>query len=102
MLALGYDHINLDDCWGVRNSTTNAIEGDPTRFPQGMAALIADIHALGFQFGLYTDIGQHACHSPFVGSWPLYQQDARTFAEWDVDYVKFDGCGSWTERHARG
>ena len=92
MLALGYDHINLDDCWGVRNNQTHQIEGDPTRFPEGMPAFIAKIHAMGFKFGLYTDIGTMGCHHPFVGSWPDYQRDADTFAKWKVDYVKFDGC----------
>lgn len=40
----------------------------------------------------YTDIGQEACHHPFVGSYGYYAQDAETFADWEVDYVKFDGC----------
>ena len=39
-----------------------------------------------------TDIGPKACHSPFTGSYPYYEQDAATFASWNVDYVKFDGC----------
>lgn len=82
----------MDDCWGVRNNETKEIEGDPERFPEGMPAFIAKIHAMGFQFGLYTDIGTAGCHAPFVGSWPDYQKDANTFASWNVDYVKFDGC----------
>ena len=90
--GLGYDHINLDDCWGVRDEATGEIEGDKTRFPEGMQAFIAKIHALGFKFGLYTDVGANACHHPFVGSWGHYSGDARTFAEWGVDYVKLDGC----------
>eukprot|EP00041_Stephanoeca_diplocostata_P033003 m.1076987 g.1076987 ORF g.1076987 m.1076987 type:complete len:497 (+) comp24250_c0_seq5:69-1559(+) len=92
MLALGYDHINLDDCWGERNSTTGQIEGDPVRFPEGMPAFIAKLHDMGFKFGLYTDIGPNGCHHPFTGSFPYYQRDANTFKEWNVDYVKFDGC----------
>ena len=50
--AIGYNYINLDDCWGVRDNTTKQIEGDPTRFPEGMGAFIAKVHALGFSFGL--------------------------------------------------
>jgi alpha-galactosidase len=92
MLALGYDHINLDDCWGVRDNQTKEIMGDPTRFPEGMPAFIDSLHRLGFKFGLYTDIGKDGCHHPFVGSWPDYQRDANTFAKWKVDFVKFDGC----------
>ena len=57
-----------------------------------MAPFIAEIHKLGFKFGLYTDIGEKACHSPYVGSYNHYQQDSNTFAEWGVDYIKFDGA----------
>ena len=42
----------VDDCWGVRDEATGKIEGDKTRFPEGMQAFIAKIHALGFRFGL--------------------------------------------------
>mmetsp|Transcript_63206 Transcript_63206/g.87866 ORF Transcript_63206/g.87866 Transcript_63206/m.87866 type:complete len:410 (-) Transcript_63206:19-1248(-) len=66
--------------------------GDPVRFPEGMPAFIQKLHDMGFKFGLYTDIGPHGCHHPFTGSFPLYAQDAATFKEWQVDYVKFDGC----------
>jgi alpha-galactosidase len=82
--AIGYDHINLDDCWGERDATTNKIIGDPARFPEGMPAFIAKLHAMDFRFGLYTDIGPKGCHAPFTGSYPNYQQDADTFAEWKV------------------
>jgi alpha-galactosidase len=90
--AIGYDHINLDDCWGERDKTTHQIIGDPLRFPEGMPAFIAKLHAMDFKFGLYTDIGPEGCHNPFTGSYGYYAQDAATFKEWEVDYVKFDGC----------
>ena len=92
LLELGWNYINLDDCWGVRDNTTHEIMGAPERFPEGMPAFIAKIHGMGFHFGLYTDWGEKACHFPFVGSWPYYAQDAQTFADWKVDLVKFDGC----------
>ena len=78
--------------WGARDPTTQRIEGDAARFPEGMPSFIAKIHAMGFKFGLYTDIGTMGCHPPFVGSWPHYAQDAKDFASWGVDYVKFDYC----------
>ena len=92
LLAVGYDHILLDDCWGLRNTTTKQIIGDPARFPEGMKAFIAKIHTLGFKFGLYTDIGPEGCHHPYAGSYGHYKDDAKTFQDWAVDYVKFDGC----------
>eukprot|EP00054_Salpingoeca_dolichothecata_P029045 m.225144 g.225144 ORF g.225144 m.225144 type:complete len:163 (+) comp26380_c0_seq11:87-575(+) len=67
MQAAGYEYINLDDCWGVRDPETGKIEGDPLRFPNGMKSMISQLHAKGFKFGLYTDIGYKACHSPFTG-----------------------------------
>ena len=82
--SLGYDHINLDDCWGVRDRATGKIEGDKTRFPEGMQVFVGKIHALGFRFGLYTDWGLKACHSPFAGSWGHYAADAETFAKWQT------------------
>ena len=91
--AAGFDHILLDDCWGVRNATTGRIEADAERFPEGMAAFAAQIHNLSFKLGLYTDMGVDACHAPFTGSWPHYEQDARDFVAWGVDMVKFDYCG---------
>jgi alpha-galactosidase len=92
MLEAGYEWLNLDDCWGARNPETTHIEGDPERFPQGMASFVEDVHALGFKLGVYTDMGPNACTAPFAGSWPYYKQDAEDFAAWGVDYVKFDYC----------
>ena len=91
-LAAGFDHVLLDDCWGVRNSTTYRIEADRERFPEGMPAFVAKVHALGFKVGVYTDMGEHGCHNPFTGSWPYYGEDAQDFANWGIDYVKFDYC----------
>ena len=93
VLAAGFDHVLLDDCWGVRNITSHRIEADRERFPEGMPAFVAKVHALGFKVGVYTDMGEHGCHNPFTGSWPYYAQDAQEFASWGIDYVKFDYCG---------
>ena len=90
LLAAGYDRLHLDDCWGIRNPTTSRIEADPTRFPQGMPRFVEQVHAMGFKLGVYTDMGAGGCHAPFTGSWPFYTQDARDFAAWGIDYVKFD------------
>ena len=93
LLALGWNYINLDDCWGLRNESSTHIYPDPERFPQGMPAFINTLHDMGFKVGVYTDMGENACTKPFTGSWPYYQQDANDFASWGVDFVKFDYCG---------
>ena len=92
LLAAGYEYLNLDDCWGVRNPETSHIEADLRRFPEGMKHFVDNVHALGFKVGVYTDMGSKGCHHPFTGSWPFYEQDAQDFAAWGIDYVKFDYC----------
>ena len=92
LLDAGYEYLNLDDCWGVRNNETNHIEADAKRFPSGMKSLVSKIHKLGFKLGIYTDMGSNGCHHPFTGSWPFYYQDAIDFSHWGIDYVKFDYC----------
>ena len=92
MLDAGYEYLNLDDCWGVRNAKTGHIEADPVRFPLGIKHVVDEAHRLGFKVGVYTDQGVNGCHHPFTGSWPYYHQDAKDFASWGIDYVKFDYC----------
>ena len=81
LLGAGYNYLNLDDCWGLRDAQTGHIQADPVRFPRGMKNFVDDVHALGFKVGVYTDMGVHGCHHPYTGSWPYYHQDARDFAE---------------------
>ena len=90
--AVGFNHILLDDCWGIRNATTQRIQADPSRFPEGMPAFVEKIHDMGFKLGVYTDMGENGCHPPFTGSFPFYHKDTLDFAAWKVDYIKFDYC----------
>jgi len=91
--TLGYQYVILDDCWaGPRNATGN-ITADPTRFPSGMKSLVDYIHSKGLKIGLYTDVGTQTCKFGRPGSWPHYQQDAWTYANWGIDWVKMDWCG---------
>ena len=94
LLSLGFDHILLDDCWaGQARSADGTITEDRSRFPSGMKNFTAQLHALGFKLGLYTDVGQKTCRGGRLGSWPHYEQDANTFAvDWEIDYVKMDWC----------
>jgi len=99
MHAAGYRYINLDDCWASHLRTADgALQPSPDRFPSGIPALTAWLHARGFKFGLYTSAGNRTCESggrpfPIPGSFGHYKQDAATFASWGVDYVKVDWCG---------
>jgi len=92
MKDVGYQYINLDDCWaGPRDSNGN-LTPDPDRFPSGMKPLVNYIHSKGLLFGLYTCAGNYTCKGYRPGSWGHFDQDAETFASWDVDYVKMDWC----------
>jgi len=82
MQALGYNYVNLDDCWvGTRDSRTNQLTWDASRFPSGIPALTVWLHRRGINFGLYTSAGSTTC-SGKVGSRGHYGEDAQTFADW--------------------
>ncbi|XP_045204113.2 alpha-N-acetylgalactosaminidase-like [Mercenaria mercenaria] len=90
----GYEYIMIDDCWLAKNRTKlGKLQPDPDRFPSGIRALADYVHNLGLKFGIYEDFGTHTC-AGYPGSEFYLQLDAMTFAEWEVDYVKFDGCYS--------
>jgi len=90
---VGYQYVNIDDCWfaDTRDPTTGRLRPDTDRFPNGMKALADYIHGKGLKFGIYEDIGTRTC-AGYPGSQWYLQLDAQTFADWTVDYLKFDGC----------
>ena len=58
----GYKYVNLDDCWQIaRNSTTNEIIEDKTKFPSGIAKLAEYVHSKKLLFGLYSDAEEKTC-----------------------------------------
>jgi len=91
MRDAGYVYVNIDDTWeGKRNATgdieTNDKFGD-------MKALADYVHARGMKLGLYSSPGATTC-AGFEGSHGHEDQDARRFASWGVDYLKYDYCGA--------
>jgi len=92
-LALGYDQVSIDDCW--ENHSGRDARGrlfpDATRFPQGMKSLGDYMHSKGVKFGTYSDEGTKTCGG-YPGTKGHETEDAQTFAEWGVDYLKLDGC----------
>ena len=92
---LGWEYVNVDAGWAAAaRDSGGSLQADPDRFPSGMAALADGIHRLGLKFGLYTDISQGSC-AGVSGSYGHYEQDAATFASWQVDYLKVDFCGDF-------
>jgi len=90
----GYEYIIIDDCWlDHKRGTDGKLKPDPTRFPSGIPALSKHVHYKGLKFGIYEDYGNFTCGG-YPGVLGHMQTDAATFAEWEVDYVKLDGCYS--------
>lgn len=96
MKEAGYEYIVIDDCWQVGRDENGNIIPDPERFPSGMKALGDYIHAKGLKFGIYSDAGTKTCQRR-PGSRGYEFQDARTYASWGVDYVKYDWCNTTTQ-----
>lgn len=90
---LGYHYVILDDCWstGRNASNNNSLIADAKKFPRGMAGVADELHALGLGFGMYSDAGKYTCGG-YAGSLGYETVDAKTFAGWGVDYLKYDNC----------
>ncbi|CAF0892860.1 unnamed protein product [Adineta steineri] len=90
----GYNYINVDDCWASsRDPQTKFIIPDPNGFPSGMASLADYVHSRGLLFGLYSDAGISTCAGR-PGSYGYEEIDAHIYAQWKVDYLKYDNCNS--------
>jgi alpha-galactosidase len=94
MREAGYVYVNIDDTWegdkrdSLGNITTN------TKFPD-MKALADYVHSKGLKLGIYSSPGPTTC-AGYIGSYGHEEQDAKTFAEWGIDYLKYDWCGART------
>ncbi|HWK10986.1 MAG TPA: alpha-galactosidase [Vicinamibacterales bacterium] len=93
MRDAGYRYIVIDDCWQVSREANGTIVADPQRFPNGMKALADYVHSKGLRFGLYSDAGSKTCQGR-PGSNGYELEDARQYAAWGVDYLKYDWCST--------
>lgn len=91
MRDAGYQYVIVDDCWQFARDADGNILHDPERFPSGMQALADHIHGLGLKFGLYSCAGYKTCQGR-PGSRGHQFQDARQYARWGIDYLKYDWC----------
>ena len=88
---LGYNYINLDDCWQIKRNSTGFIVEDLEKFPSGIGALAEYVHSKGLKFGLYSDAGLYTCQRR-PGSIGHEIEDAAMYKEWNIDYLKYDNC----------
>ncbi|GAB1218496.1 hypothetical protein ATERTT37_007752 [Aspergillus terreus] len=102
---LGYEYINIDDCWSIkdhRDPNTQRIIPDPTKFPNGISGLASQIHGMGLKVGIYSSAGDTTC-AGYPASLGHEAIDAQSFAEWGIDYLKYDNCGvpqNWTDQYS--
>lgn len=99
MRDAGYEYVVIDDCWfDPARDASGALRAHPGRFPSGMKAMGDYLHARGLKFGIYQVPTDRTCaqrnnaYPGSTGSNGHEVQDARTFASWGVDYLKYDWC----------
>ncbi len=96
MKDAGYQFVVIDDCWQVSRDKEGNIVPDPQHFPSGVKKLADYVHSKGLKFGIYSDAGTGTCQNR-PGSRGYEFQDARQYAEWGVDYLKYDWCNHSTQ-----
>jgi len=96
MKDAGYEYIVIDDCWQVSRDENGEIVCDKDRFPHGMKYVADYVHSKGLKFGIYSCAGKQTCQGRPGGLGHEYQ-DARTYARYGVDYLKYDWCNSSTQ-----
>ncbi|KAH8658548.1 glycoside hydrolase superfamily [Ilyonectria robusta] len=92
---LGYNFVVIDGGWQAFDRDENERQQpNATKFPNGIKTVGDEIHDLGLKFGIYSDAGIFDCgFSP--GSYGYEELDAQTYADWGVDYLKYDNCGGF-------
>lgn len=93
MKDAGYSYVVIDDCWHGERDPQGFIRPDPVRFPSGMKALADYVHSKGLKIGIYSDAGAKTCGGR-PGSRGHEYQDALTYAQWGIDYLKYDWCNT--------
>ena len=89
---LGYKYVILDDCWqNMERSPNGSLVANATKFPDGIKAVSDQIHDMGLMFGMYSSAGMYTC-AQYPASLGHESTDAQTFADWGIDYLKYDNC----------
>ena len=92
MAAVGYQYVNIDDCWMNGRDASGNLQWDTSKFPDGIPALATYVHGKGLKLGIYETPAATTCAGK-TGGQGHESQDAKTFASWGVDYLKYDDCG---------
>jgi alpha-galactosidase len=90
MRDAGYIYVNIDDTWQGERDAEGNIRAN-SKFPD-MKALADYVHSKGLKLGIYSSPGAKTC-AKHEGSLGHEEQDAKTYAAWGIDYLKYDLCG---------
>jgi alpha-galactosidase len=94
MKAAGYQFVNIDDCWMAKERDAKGdLQSDPVRFSHGIKAIADYVHSKGLKLGIYSSAGIKTCEG-LPASLDHEEADAKKFAEWGVDYLKYDNCNN--------
>lgn len=96
MREAGYQYIIIDDFWVGGRDEKKRLFPDPVRFPNGMKSVADYVHSRGLKLGIYSDAAEITCGG-VTASYGFEEIDARTFAEWGIDYLKYDYCHAPTD-----
>ena len=92
LAALGYNYLVIDDCWSERERDEKGrLVPSREKFPDGIKSVADYVHSKGLKFGIYSCVGTMTCDG-YPGSYGHEYLDALTFAEWGVDFLKYDYC----------
>jgi alpha-galactosidase len=91
MAKMGYNYLFIDDGWQGGRDNKNNLVPDPEKFPSGIKALVDYIHGKGLKVGIYSNAAPLTCGG-YTASLHFEEQDAKRFAEWEIDYLKYDYC----------
>ena len=89
---LGYKYVVLDDGCYKSERVNGRLCNEEVKFPNGIKYLSDYVHSKGLKFGMYNDIGTNLCASAAVGTHGHEKEDAASYIEWDIDYIKVDNC----------
>lgn len=89
---LGYNYLVLDDGCYYPERVNGKLANDKDKFPGGFKALGDYIHSKGLKFGMYNDIGVKLCSGLEVGTCGHEAEDAASYIEWGIDFIKIDNC----------
>ncbi len=88
----GYEYVVIDDIWQLKQRDAGGrLVPDPQKFPHGMKYIADYIHSKGLKFGMYSCAGYMTC-AGYPGSYGYEWVDAQSFAQWEVDFLKYDYC----------